>query len=173
MPGLSTGGTSHVEQHRDPRLRLPHLPNGFVERYGLAYYLRKGLEKAGVVRQQLFEQTDTRLALRAHELRASDVTVNLASGKSEEWITDRTGHKSSQMICRYKRQGRTHAELNLGGFKPLHEAIPELALATHFITDDGAGTTGSLGVTGKGGVLRCANDEGRSWTSRTRSGGSR
>jgi hypothetical protein len=31
------------------------------------------------------------------------------------------------MIYRHKRQARTHAELNLGGFKPLHEAIPELA----------------------------------------------
>ena len=57
------------------------------------------------------------------------MTVNLALGKSEAWITDRTGHRSSQMIYRYKRQARTHAELSLGGFKPLHEAIPELAAA--------------------------------------------
>ena len=30
------------------------------------------------------------------------------------------------MIYKYKRQARTHAELNLGAFRPLHEAIPEL-----------------------------------------------
>jgi hypothetical protein len=46
--------------------------------------------------------------------------------RTEAWITDRTGHKSSQMIYRYKRQARTHAELNPGGFVPLYEAIPEL-----------------------------------------------
>jgi integrase len=65
----------------------------------------------------------------AHDLRASFVTVNLALGRSEAWITDRTGHRYSQMIYRYKRQARTHADLNLGGFKPLHEALPELATA--------------------------------------------
>jgi excisionase family DNA binding protein len=99
----------------------------FVERYNLARYLRKALEAAGVTRPQLFEMTDTRLALRAHDLRASFVTISLALGKTEAWITDRTGHRSSQMIYRYKRQARTHAELNLGAFKALHEAIPELA----------------------------------------------
>lgn len=52
--------------------------------------------------------------------------MNLALGKSEAWITDRTGHSSSQMIYLYKRQARTHAELNLGGFVSLVEAIPEL-----------------------------------------------
>jgi hypothetical protein len=30
------------------------------------------------------------------------------------------------MIYTYKRAARTLAELNLGGFTPLHEAIPEL-----------------------------------------------
>ncbi len=114
--------------HPAPVLRAKE--DGFVERYGLAYYLRKALEKAGVTRPQLFEMSDTRLALRAHDLRASFVTVNLALGKSEAWITDRTGHRSSQMIYRYKRQARTHAELNLGAFAPLHEAIPELSTAS-------------------------------------------
>ena len=100
---------------------------GRADRYDLARDLRAALRQTGVSRSPLFEQTDTRLALRAHDLRASFVTVNLALGKGEAWITDRTGHRSSQMIYRYKRQARTHAELNLGGFKPLHEAIPELA----------------------------------------------
>jgi integrase len=98
-----------------------------VDRYGLAESLRDALETAGVDRPQVFERTDTRMPLRAHDLRASFVTVNLALGKSEAWITDRTGHRSSQMIYRYKRQARTHAELNLGGFVPLDEALPELA----------------------------------------------
>jgi integrase len=97
-----------------------------VDRFGLAETLRAALKTAGVDRPQLSEKTDTRLPLRAHDLRASFVTVNLALGKSEAWITDRTGHRSSQMIYRYKRQARAHAELNLGGFVALHEAIPEL-----------------------------------------------
>ena len=64
--------------------------------------------------------------MRAHDLRASFVTISLALGKTEAWITDRTGHRSSQMIYAYKRSARTHAELSLGGFTPMWEAIPEL-----------------------------------------------
>jgi integrase len=78
-------------------------------------------------RATLFEHNGVRQQLRAHDLRATFVTINLALGKSETWISDRTGHKSSQMIHRYKRAARTHAELNLGPLKPLHEAITELA----------------------------------------------
>jgi integrase len=64
--------------------------------------------------------------LRAHDLRATFVTISLAQGKSETWVTDRTGHKSSIMLYRYKRAARTHAEAELGALAPLHEAIPEL-----------------------------------------------
>lgn len=103
---------------------------GTVNRFGAAEDLREYLRKAGVTRPQFFEASDTRIPLRAHDLRATFVTVNLAAGKTEAWITDRTGHKSSQMIYRYKRQARTHTELNLGILKPLHEAIPELAEVT-------------------------------------------
>lgn len=91
-------------------------------------HLRDALRKAGVARPQIFEAGPNRLRLRAHDLRATFVTVNLALGKTEAWITDRTGHKSSTMIYRYKRQARTHAESNLGPLAPLHEAIPELAV---------------------------------------------
>ena len=101
--------------------------DGRVDRFDLADGLRRALVMAGFKRPQIFERTETRLPLRAHDLRASFVTVNLALGKNEAWITDRTGHRSSQMIYRYKRQARAHAELNLGGFTPLHEAIPEVA----------------------------------------------
>jgi excisionase family DNA binding protein len=97
-----------------------------IDRYEAARRLREHLKMAGITRPQLFEESDARLPLRAHDLRASFVTVNLALGKSEAWITDRTGHRSSQMIYTYKRSARTHADLGLGGFRPLHEAIPEL-----------------------------------------------
>lgn len=101
--------------------------HGHQDRWDAAERLHGYLAKAGVDRSQLFESSETRIPLRAHDLRASFVTVNLASGRSEAWITDRTGHRSSQMIYRYKRAARTHAELELGTFEPLCEAIPELA----------------------------------------------
>jgi hypothetical protein len=68
-----------------------------------------------------------RQPIRVHDLRASFVTLAVAIGKSEAWLTDRTGHKSSAMIARYKRTARLAEELNLGWFAPMHLALPELA----------------------------------------------
>ncbi len=92
-----------------------------------AEILRASLKKAGVTRPELFETTDARMQLRAHDLRATFVTISLAQGRSETWVTDRTGHKSSIVLYRYKRGARTHAEAELGGLTLLHEVIPELA----------------------------------------------
>lgn len=90
---------------------------------------RRDLKRAGVKRAELFERSDTRAPIRLHDLRATFVTLSLASGKSETWVADRTGHRSSEMINRYRRPARTHAELGLGTLQPLHEAIPELRSA--------------------------------------------
>lgn len=87
--------------------------------------LRSHLVKAGVERDELLRSTAHRQALRAHDLRATFVTVSLAAGRSEAWISDRTGHRSSQMIHRYYRQARSFAELGLGSLAPMHETIPE------------------------------------------------
>jgi hypothetical protein len=54
------------------------------------------------------------------------VTVSLANGKTEQWVTDRTGHKSSQMLSLYTRQARTWQELGLGTLQPLDELLPEM-----------------------------------------------
>jgi hypothetical protein len=44
----------------------------------------------------------------------------------------RTGHRSSQMVNRYRHIATSFAELNLGELAPLNQAIPELAqLALH------------------------------------------
>ncbi|MBK9258238.1 MAG: tyrosine-type recombinase/integrase [Polyangiaceae bacterium] len=88
---------------------------------------REHLVAAGIDRSVLFERTDTRQQIRAHDTRATFVTVSLANGKSEAWVQDRTGHKSSLMINRYRRAARTASELHLGDFTPLDAAIPELA----------------------------------------------
>lgn len=87
---------------------------------------RTHLAKAGINRPELTERTKARMPIRVHDLRGTFTTVALANGKSEAWVTDRTGHKSSTMIYRYKRAARTAAELGLGGLAPLDEALPEL-----------------------------------------------
>ena len=61
-------------------------------------------------------------------MRATFVAVSLANGKTETWVADRTGHRSSAMLKRYRRQARTWAELGLGNLTSLGLALPELAL---------------------------------------------
>jgi hypothetical protein len=66
-------------------------------------------------------------APRAHDLRATFVTLALGDGRTDDWVKKRTGHRSDMMLNRYKREAETVHELKIGWFKPLHEAIPELA----------------------------------------------
>ena len=105
----------------------------------LAKRLRTSLRASGATRPEVTseERAPGRMRLRAHDLRGSFVTLALAAGRSESWVTDRTGHKSSTMLYRYKRASRTAAELGLGWFDPLDLAIPELA---------GKGGGGATGV---------------------------
>jgi len=65
------------------------------------------------------------MPIRLHDLRATFVTVSLANGKTEQRGSDRTGHKSSQMIALYTRQARTWSELGLGTVSPLDALLPE------------------------------------------------
>ncbi|WP_437276069.1 tyrosine-type recombinase/integrase [Sorangium sp. So ce375] len=99
---------------------------------------RDHLRRAGVDRPELFETTDARLNIRLHDTRATFITVKLANGRTETWISDRTGHSSSDQIHNYKRAARKVAELALGDFAPLDEAIPELT-----------GKGGSVGGSGR------------------------
>lgn len=96
-------------------------------KYDAAKLFREHLCAAGIDRAELFEHSAARMQIRRHDLRATFVTLNLAAGRTEAWIADRTGHKSSAMINRYRRAARTAAELALGELRPLIEAIPELA----------------------------------------------
>jgi integrase len=91
-----------------------------VER--LAEQLRGDLRRAGVTREKLFERSATHRPIRAHDLRATFVTISLAIGHTEAWVADRTGHKSSTMINRYRRKARTW---KLGPLDPLDVALPE------------------------------------------------
>ena len=66
------------------------------------------------------------------------MTVNIASGMPEMKIADRTGHKDSSQIARYRRQARTVEELDLGDFVPMDRAVPELAALTDSGSDSGS-----------------------------------
>ncbi|MBX3125553.1 MAG: site-specific integrase [Polyangiaceae bacterium] len=89
--------------------------------------LREALVKAGQDRAQLFARSDHRIRLRAHDLRATFVTLALALGQTEDWVMQRTGHLSSATLGIYKRNAKTAKEINLGWLHPMHEVIPELA----------------------------------------------
>ncbi len=100
---------------------------GPIDGERLADKLRAHLHAAGVTRNELLNAGVNRGRMRVHDLRGTFVTLALANGKSETWVADRTGHRSSQMINRYRRSARSAAEL---GFRPLSalvDAIPELA----------------------------------------------
>jgi len=94
-----------------------------------AQTFREDLREAKIERPEIFDDTASRKQIRVHDLRATFVTLSLAAGRSEAWVADRTGHKSSVMINKYRRQARQAAELKLGELAPLHNAIPELAPA--------------------------------------------
>jgi integrase len=96
---------------------------------GLAELLRKHLTMIGLdkERPELFTSNAERRRLRVHDLRGTFVTVSLSNGRSESWIADRTGHRSSNMIARYKRTARTFSELQCGDFTSLDNAIPEVS----------------------------------------------
>lgn len=110
------------------KLPTHHLPNR----------LRSALELAKVTREELHQASKSRQRIRVHDLRATFVTLALAAGRSETWVADRTGHKSSVMINRYRRAARTAAELGLGWLVPLHAAVPELAALENVRTIAGA-----------------------------------
>jgi integrase len=66
----------------------------------LADALQADLKAAEVKRPELFERSDVRRPIRVHDLRATFVTLSLANGRTEAWVADRTGHRSSVMINR-------------------------------------------------------------------------
>ncbi len=91
---------------------------------------REHLREAGVLdRPELFTRARDSLPIRVHDLRATFVTVSLATGRPDSWIRDRTAHRTVSMLDRYRRAARTLEELNAGPLVALDLAIPELAAA--------------------------------------------
>jgi integrase len=128
---LDAGTAEALRRWRDlkpakkPAADTPVFP-GIEDRGHLARAFRGHLAAAKVTRAELFQATDVRQQVRLHDLRASFVTVSLAAGKSEAWVTARTGHRSSTQVSAYRRLADTFAEVGAGSFAPMAEAIPEL-----------------------------------------------
>ncbi|MGK3984813.1 hypothetical protein WME99_17335 [Sorangium sp. So ce136] len=51
-----------------------------------------------------------------HDTRATFIAIKLANGRTETWISDRTGHESSRQSHHDKRAARKVAELGLSDF---------------------------------------------------------
>ncbi len=92
----------------------------------LAHTFRECLQRAGVNRPQLHEATRDRMAAGTHDLRGTFVTLAIAQGKGEGWIRRRTGHTTSNMIERYRRNADNLAEGEAAVLDPLWLALPEL-----------------------------------------------
>lgn len=93
------------------------------DRTKIAEAFRRAIRAAGVDRAELFGTTEHTGQLRAHDMRATFVTVALAEGKPDTWIRDRTAHKSTSMIDRYRRTARQFSELKLGPLTHLVDAL--------------------------------------------------
>ncbi len=87
------------------------------------------LRAAGVTRALLFETDAPNVeALRFHDLRSTFCTWARRAGKSDAWISERTGHDlTGTMINRYDRGAQTLADLEYQPFPDIARAVPELA----------------------------------------------
>lgn len=102
-------------------------PN-FVMRHAATKF-RTYIAGAGIERKGLSAGVNRR-AIRLHDARASFITVALAIGMTETWVMDRTGHQSSDMVNKYRRQMRHVKTLGLSWFAPLNECLGYGAAAT-------------------------------------------
>jgi len=100
----------------------------FIVRHA-AERFRAHLAQAGVDRRELYATTKERRALRFHDLRATFATLALATGRTETWVMDRTGHTTSSQLNRYRRVARAIDLERLGWLCPLDEALGLVGLA--------------------------------------------
>jgi integrase len=86
--------------------------------------LQTALEHARLpLRKELFARTAERRPIRIHDLRGTFTTLALASGRTETWVMDRTGHTTSQMLNKYRRVARTASETERHWLAPLDELL--------------------------------------------------
>lgn len=91
------------------------------------------LRTAGIDRAELLDSTADSRRLRAHDCRATFVTLARKMGRrfdgsteivmTDRWIMDRTGHETIDMLAKYERFVRHAASLDLGWFAPLDRCL--------------------------------------------------
>lgn len=94
-----------------------------VEADHLAHRFREHLILAGVNRRELHGRTPERRPIRVHDLRGSFVTIALANGANEDWVMRRTGHQTSAMLAKYRRQIDHARDAELGWWQPLDKCL--------------------------------------------------
>jgi integrase len=94
----------------------------------LATALRDDLHAVRVTRAILFEENEPNVEpLRFHDLRSTFCTWARREGKSDAWISERTGQEvTGDMINRYDRGAQTLADLAYAPFPDITDAVPEL-----------------------------------------------
>ncbi len=93
----------------------------------------------GVSRALLFEENAPNVeALRFHDLRSTFCTWARRAGKSDAWISERTGHElSGNMINRHDRGAQTLGDLAYEPFPDVAGAVPELAKLSQKLSQSG------------------------------------
>ncbi len=134
---LDAGTAEALRRWRQLRGEVPEKALVFVDESDaeidpdhLSTIVRRDLERAGVKRADLTSSGPNKGRFGVHSYRRSFVTRNLALGKNEDWVRQRTGHKSDELL-RYRQGAKAFAELELGELDALHEAIPELRVLPH------------------------------------------
>lgn len=94
-----------------------------VEKKDIASTFREHLTLAGVYRRALHQSTAERRPLRVHDLRGSFVTIALANGCNEDWVMQRTGHTTSAMLAKYRRQVDYARDAEMTWWQPLDKCL--------------------------------------------------
>ncbi len=125
----------------------------------MADRIRDDLTNAGVARARLFDRGENTLAFGTHGFRHSFTTRSLANGKTDDWVRQRTGHTTDQLLT-YREAAKSLEELELGELAPLVEAIPELRAAANLPEggpESGPAQNVRITKSGRGGQIRTAD----------------
>ncbi len=122
----------------------------------LADRVREDLRKAGVARARLFDKGENTLAFGTHGFRHSFTTRSLANGKTDDWVRQRTGHTTDQLLT-YREAAKALEELELGDLELLVSALPELASCSQGGPESGPTLGREITKSGRGGQIRTAD----------------
>jgi integrase len=94
-----------------------------IEHDDLSGRFREHLWDAGVRRRELHRDTPQRRPIRVYDQRAGFVTIAMGSGATEDWVMRRTGHTTSAMLAKYRRQVEHAREVDLGWYLDLEYCL--------------------------------------------------